>query len=60
LTIEVGAEAAAMYQSLLHAGVIVRPIAGYELPHHLRVSIGLPHENQAFIDAMQVILGVPR
>lgn len=60
LTIEVGPEAGAMYQQLLHAGVIVRPIAGYELPNHLRVSIGLTHENQSFIDAMQTILGTSR
>lgn len=55
LTIEVGANAADIYQRLLHEGVIVRPVAGYELPNHLRVSIGLPEENQAFIDAMRNI-----
>lgn len=60
LTIEVGPQAAVMYQQLLQAGVIVRPIAGYALPNHLRVSIGLAHENQAFIDAMQAILGAAR
>jgi len=56
LTIEVGPEAGEMYQKLLQAGVIVRPVAGYQLPNHLRVSIGLPSENQAFIDAMKTIL----
>lgn len=56
LTIEVGDNAADIYQQLLHAGVIVRPVAGYQLPRHLRVSIGLPAENQAFIDAMATIL----
>lgn len=60
LTIEVGPQAALIYQKLLHAGVIVRPISGYELPNHLRVSIGLAHENQAFIDAMQDILKATR
>ncbi|RUO40989.1 histidinol-phosphate transaminase [Pseudidiomarina aestuarii] len=56
LTIEVGSDAAGLYQKLLQHGVIVRPVAGYELPRHLRVSIGLKHENQAFIDAMEAIL----
>lgn len=56
LTIEVGDNAAKIYQQLLQAGVIVRPVAGYELPRHLRVSIGLKHENQAFIDAMSALL----
>ncbi|WP_258240403.1 histidinol-phosphate transaminase [Pseudidiomarina homiensis] len=56
LTIEVGPNAAELYQQLLRAGVIVRPVAGYELPHHLRVSIGLPEENEAFIRAMEQLL----
>lgn len=56
LTIEVGPDAASLYQKLLQQGVIVRPVAGYELPRHLRVSIGLEHENQAFINAMESIL----
>lgn len=55
LTIEVGDNAAELYEQLLHKGVIVRPVAGYELPRHLRVSIGLQVENQAFIDAMVAI-----
>lgn len=56
LTIETGPESAAIYEKLLHEGVIVRPVAGYELPNHLRVSIGLEAENQAFCDAMEKIL----
>ncbi|RUO60206.1 histidinol-phosphate transaminase [Pseudidiomarina insulisalsae] len=56
LTIEVGERAGELYQQLLHEGVIVRPVAGYELPHHLRVSIGLPEENDAFIRAMEKLL----
>lgn len=56
LTIEVGDDAAGLYQKLLQKGVIVRPVAGYELPRHLRVSIGLPQENQAFIDAMETLI----
>lgn len=56
LTIEVGDNAGEIYQKLLHAGVIVRPVAGYELPRHLRVSIGLPEENEAFIRAMETLL----
>lgn len=55
LTIEVGPNSAEVYQQLLQQGVIVRPVAAYELPNHLRVSIGLAEENQAFIDAMRTI-----
>ncbi|MEA3586959.1 histidinol-phosphate transaminase [Pseudidiomarina sp. 1APP75-27a] len=56
LTIEVGDGAADIYDKLLHEGVIVRPVAGYGLPRHLRVSIGMPEENEAFITAMRKLL----
>lgn len=56
VTIEVGPKAAEIYQQLLEQGVIVRPIAGYELPNHLRVSIGLPEENAKFCAAMETLL----
>ena len=39
-------------QALLKAGVIVRPVANYGLPQWLRVSIGLPAENAAFLAAL--------
>jgi histidinol-phosphate aminotransferase len=41
---------------LLKRGVIVRPVAGDGLPEWLRVSIGLPHENQKFLDALTSIV----
>lgn len=56
LTIEFGPDSADVYDKLLHLGVIVRPVAGYELPNHLRVSIGTGEENQAFINAYQKIV----
>jgi histidinol-phosphate aminotransferase len=37
---------------LLHQGVIVRPVANYELPTYLRITIGTEEENQRFIDAL--------
>ena len=41
---------------LLKRGVIVRPVAGDGLPEWLRVSIGLSHENQKFLDALTAIV----
>ncbi len=41
-----------VYEKLLRLGVIVRPVAGYRLPEHLRVTIGLPHENERFLAAL--------
>lgn len=42
--------------ALLKLGVIVRPVGNYGLPQWLRVSIGLPEENAAFIDALKKVL----
>ncbi|TKB57520.1 histidinol-phosphate transaminase [Ferrimonas aestuarii] len=55
ITIEVG-QAGDFYQKLLKKGVIVRPIAGYGMPSHLRVSIGLESENSRFMQAFDEIL----
>jgi len=51
-----GPVAATVFRKLLHAGVIVRPIAAYGMPDHLRVSIGLETENARFLDALQQAL----
>ncbi len=39
--------------ALLRQGVIVRPVGNYGLPRWLRVTIGLPDENAAFIAALE-------
>ena len=49
-------DAARINLELLKRGVIVRPVAGDGLPEWLRVSIGLPHENQTFLDALTAVL----
>jgi histidinol-phosphate aminotransferase len=43
--------------ALLKKGIIVRPVGNYGLPQWLRVSIGLPEENAAFLAALQSIMG---
>ncbi|MFM0287855.1 histidinol-phosphate transaminase [Paraburkholderia megapolitana] len=42
--------------ALLKQGVIVRPVGGYGLPQWLRITIGLPAENDAFIAALEKTL----
>lgn len=42
--------------ALLKQGIIVRPVGNYGLPQWLRITIGLPHENAAFIAALQALL----
>ena len=52
-----GRDAQTVYTQLLHKGVITRPIANYGLPEHLRISVGLPDDNQQCIRALTEILG---
>ena len=52
LAVDVGEQAAAVNQSLLEQGVIVRPVGGYGMPRHLRISIGLPEENRRCLEAL--------
>ncbi len=56
ITVDVQQSGPVVYDALLRAGVIVRPVANYGLPNHLRVSIGLPAENEKFIAALTSVL----
>jgi histidinol-phosphate aminotransferase len=51
-------DAGGVFQRLLKAGVIVRPIASYGMPQHLRVTIGLESENARFLAALAQALAV--
>ncbi|MCP4127571.1 MAG: aminotransferase class I/II-fold pyridoxal phosphate-dependent enzyme, partial [Gammaproteobacteria bacterium] len=57
ITVDVGRSGPEVDQELLREGCIVRPVANYGLPNHLRVSIGLPEENARLLAAMQKVLG---
>jgi histidinol-phosphate aminotransferase len=48
--------ARAVYEKLLRRGVIVRPVDGYGMPDHLRVTIGTPKENRRFLEALEQAL----
>ncbi|HEX7559376.1 MAG TPA: histidinol-phosphate transaminase [Usitatibacter sp.] len=52
ITVRVG-DAGRIYDALLRDGVIVRPIAGYGMPEHLRVTVGLPAHNERFLAALE-------
>ena len=45
-----------VYNKLLEKGVIVRPMGGYGLPEHIRVTIGLPRENKKFIRVFKEVI----
>jgi len=61
ILVEVG-EGRAVYEKLLAEGVIVRPMNGYGLPRHVRVSVGLEEENHRMVAALERVLkaGKPR
>lgn len=60
ITINVAKSGDQVYQELLHEGVIVRPITGYGLPNHLRVSIGTESENSRFKQALIKVLNLKK
>lgn len=47
----------ALCERLLQHGVIVRPCAGFGLPRHVRVSIGIEAQNKRFVSALEACLG---
>jgi len=49
-------DAGAVYQALLRQGIIVRPVANYGLPEWLRITVGLPAENERFLVALKSAL----
>ncbi len=53
VAVDVGRPARPVYEALLRKGVIVRPIAEYGLPNHLRITIGLPEQNQRVLDSLR-------
>lgn len=56
LAIDFGRDAAPVHQGLLRAGVIVRPMASYQMPNFLRVTVGTPAENDRFLAALGQVL----
>ncbi len=56
VTFELPGEAAPVYEALLRKGVIVRPVANYGLPNHLRVTVGTAEENDRFLQALREVL----
>ncbi|WP_299178208.1 histidinol-phosphate transaminase [uncultured Neptuniibacter sp.] len=52
ITVDMKQDAMPVYDAMLHQGVIVRPVANYGMPQHLRISIGLPEENERCLRAL--------
>ena len=46
-----------IYEELLRRGVIVRPMGGYGLIDHTRISVGTPEDNRTLAAALRDVLG---
>jgi histidinol-phosphate aminotransferase len=55
--VDVGREAAGLDSALQRRGVITRSMAAFGLTRHLRITAGLPDENQRVLDALAAELG---
>ena len=49
--IDVKGDCKSLYQHMLGKGVIVRPMTAYGFPNYIRITVGLPEENQRFVTA---------
>jgi histidinol-phosphate aminotransferase len=56
LCVDFGQPAGPLFQRLLQRGVIVRPVANYALPEHLRITIGTGPENDLLLQALRDVL----
>jgi histidinol-phosphate aminotransferase len=56
ITVDMGQDAMPIYNALLKEGVIVRPVANYGLPHHLRITIGSAEQNSRCLAALDKTL----
>ena len=46
-----------VFEAMQKQGVIVRPMVGYQLPEWLRISVGMPQENERCLGALKFTLG---
>ena len=56
ICVEMPRSGAEIFAALLRKGVIVRPVANYGLPRHLRITIGTAEENRYFLHALGEVL----
>jgi len=45
-----------IYSELMRRGVFVRPLTAFRLPHCLRITVGLPNENEFCVEMLEEVL----
>ena len=53
VTVDFKRPAQPVFQALLKEGLIVRLVADYGLPNHLRITVGLPQQNARLLQALK-------
>ena len=56
ISVNVQRESMPVYNDLLQEGVIVRPVANYNMPNHLRITVGTETQNTRVIQALDKVL----
>jgi len=56
ICVDVGRSGAEVDAKLLQEGCITRPVGGYGMPQHLRITVGLEDENRRFLQTLESVL----
>ncbi len=54
---DIGRNAEEFSHRMMEEGVLIRGLGGWSAPHAIRVSIGTPEQNQAFVTAFRNVIG---
>ncbi|MEN8142409.1 MAG: histidinol-phosphate transaminase [Thermodesulfobacteriota bacterium] len=50
--VDVGMDCRKLYEQMLGKGVIIRPMAAYDYPRYIRITVGIPEENSRLVKAL--------
>jgi histidinol-phosphate aminotransferase len=53
ITVRGGDKALEIHESLQQQGIIIRPLVPYGMPDHLRITVGLPEQNERLLTALR-------
>ena len=56
ITVDFQRDAMPIYNDMLRQGIILRPLANYKLPNHLRITVGTEPQNQRLLSALRQLL----
>jgi len=54
--IDLKRDAKSVFEKMLRRGVIVRSMAAYGYPNHIRISVGLPEENRRLVETLREVI----